>query len=97
MTNEPAFPQQIDIEFDASLQTGGVYATYLTVPGSAEALGTGRAVKVTGSTDGHEFSATLMPSGTGPHWLPPRAAICEAIGKRGAGEPVHVHLTVRHS
>ena len=97
MTNGPAFPQQIDIGFDAPLQTGGAYATYVTVPGSAEALGTGRAVKVTGSIDGHEFSATLMPSGTGPHWLPLRAAICKAIGKRDAGEPVHVRLTQRHS
>jgi hypothetical protein len=38
-----------------------------------------------------------MPSGTGPHWLPLRAAICAAIGKDRAGEEVTVHLQQRLS
>jgi hypothetical protein len=91
------FPQPIDLEFDAVIETNGAFPTFVTVPGSAEALATGRAVKVTGTIDGHEFAATLMPSGTGPHWLPLRAAICKAIGKHCAGEEVHVRLVERHS
>jgi hypothetical protein len=38
-----------------------------------------------------------MPSGSGPHWLPLRAAICQAIGKSQAGEQVTVHLQRRLS
>ena len=38
---------------------------------------------LTGTTDGHSFAATLMPSGTGPHWLPLRAAVCTAIARAG--------------
>ncbi|MQA82849.1 MAG: DUF1905 domain-containing protein [Streptosporangiales bacterium] len=41
------------------------------------------------------FQATLMPSGTGPHWLPLRAALCKAIGKHEAGAEVTVHLRQR--
>jgi hypothetical protein len=67
------------------------------VPGSAELLGTRRAVKVGGTIDGHPFAATLMPSGAGPHWLPLRAAICTAIGKAEAGADVTVHLRERFS
>lgn len=36
-------------------------------------------------------------SGTGPHWLPLRAALCKAIGKSNAGEQVSVHLQQRLS
>jgi hypothetical protein len=36
-----------------------------------------------------------MPSGTGPHWLPLRGALCTAIGKNRAGEEVAVHLQQR--
>lgn len=85
----------IDHTFTAPIQKDGAYATYVTWPGSAELLGTGRPVKVTGTIDGHEFRATLMPSGQGPHWLPLRAAICRQIGKSAAGEEVVVHLRER--
>ncbi len=87
----------LDAEFTAELEKDGAFATYLTVPGSAELLGTGRAVKVSGTIDGHPFDATLMPSGHGPHWLPLRAAICKAIGKSQAGDKVKVHLQQRHT
>jgi hypothetical protein len=56
---------------------------------------TRRPVKVTGTTDGHPFAATLVPSGAGPHWLPLRAAICTSIGKSRAGEEVTVHMHQR--
>jgi hypothetical protein len=90
-------PRPLDITFTAPIEKDGAFPTYLTVPDSAEILGTRRAVEVTGTTDGHAFAATLMPSGDGPHWLPLRAAICAAIGKNRAGEEVTVHLQQRLS
>ena len=90
-------PRELDVTFTAPIEKDGSFPTYLTVPDSAELLGTRRAVKVTGTTDGTPFAATLMPSGEGPHWLPLRAAICTAIGKSRAGEEVTVHLQQRLS
>ncbi|WP_040336560.1 DUF1905 domain-containing protein [Candidatus Blastococcus massiliensis] len=90
-------PGALDLTFTAPIEKDGAFPTYLVVPDSAETLGTRRAVKVTGTADGHAFAATLMPSGTGPHWLPLRAAICTAIGKSRAGEQVTVHLQQRLS
>jgi hypothetical protein len=90
-------PSPLNVTFTAPIQKDGAFATYLVVPGSAEVLGTRRAVKVTGTADGHPFAATLMPSGSGPHWLPLRAAVCTAIGKSRAGEEVTVHLQQRLS
>jgi hypothetical protein len=86
---------RLDHTFTAPIQKDGAFATYLVVPDSAELLGTRRPVKVSGTADGHEFAATLMPSGSGPHWLPLRKALCEAIGKREAGEKVTVYLQHR--
>ena len=90
-------PQDIDASFTARIEKDGAFATYLTVPDSAELFGTRRAVKVSGTVDGHDFSATCMPSGEGPHWLPLRKAICTAIGKDAAGQEVAVHLRQRLS
>jgi hypothetical protein len=90
-------PQPLDLGFTAPIEKDGAFATFVTVPGSAEALGTRRAVKVGGTIDGHEFAATLMPSGSGPHWLPLRAALCKATGKSRAGERVTVQLQQRFS
>jgi hypothetical protein len=90
-------PRPLDVTFTAPIEKDGAYPTFLTVPDSADLFGTRRPVKVTGTTDGHPFAATLMPSGTGPHWLPLRAAICTAIGKTQAGELVTVHLQERLS
>jgi hypothetical protein len=87
----------LDATYTAKIEKDGAFATYLTLPGSDDLLGTGRAVKVTGTLDGHPFEATLMPSGTGPHWLPLRKALCQAIGKSAAGEEVAVHLQRRLS
>lgn len=96
MSNEP-MPPPLDYTFTAPLEKDGAFATYVTVVGSAELLGTGRAVKVSGTIDGKPFDATLMPSGTGPHWLPIRAALCKAIAKHRAGEQITVHLQQRRS
>lgn len=85
----------LDATFTAPIRKDGAFATYLELDGSAELLGTRKAVKVTGTLDGHEFAATLMPSGTGPHWLPLRKALCATIGKSAAGELVEVRLLDR--
>ncbi len=90
-------PQPLDLVFTAPIEKDGAFPTFVTVPDSAEALGTRRAVKVGGTIDGHELAATLMPSGAGPHWLPLRAALCRATGKSLAGEQVTIALRQRLS
>jgi hypothetical protein len=85
----------LDHTFTAPIEKDGSFTTYVTVPDSAELLGTRKAVKVTGTIDGHPFAATLMPSGAGPHWLPIRAALCKTIGKSKAGEMVEFRLERR--
>jgi len=97
MAAAPRTVQPLDAAFTAPIRTDGAFPTYLELAGSAELLGTRRAVKVAGTLDGHPFEATLMPSGTGPHWLPLRKALCTAIGKADAGEQVAVHLQQRSS
>ena len=87
----------LDHAFTAPIQKDGAFATYVTVPGSAELLGTRRPVKVAGTIDGHPFTATLMPSGTGPHWLPLKVALCKLIGKDQAGAEVAFRLERRIS
>ncbi|HYO34476.1 MAG TPA: DUF1905 domain-containing protein [Geodermatophilus sp.] len=90
-------PSTLDATFTAPLEKDGAFPTFVTVPDSAALFGTRRAVKVAGTVDGHGFTATCMPSGEGPHWLPLRKAICAAIGKDAAGEAVAVHLRQRLS
>lgn len=87
----------LDHEFTAPIEKDGAFANFVTVPRSAELLGTRRPVKIDGTIDGHPFAATLMPSGSGPHWLPLRASVCTLIGKVAAGEQVTVHLQQRLS
>lgn len=93
-TTVPA-AQPLDATFSEPIRKDGAFATYIELPGSDELLGTRRAVKVTGTLDGHPFAATLMPSGDGPHWLPLRVALCKSIGKSLAGELVEVRLEQR--
>lgn len=85
--------EPLDATFTLPIEKDGTYATFVTLPGSADLFGTRRPVKVTGTIDGHQFAATLMPSGKGPHWLPLRAALCRTIGKGTAGDHVTIHLT----
>ncbi len=88
-------PEPLDARFTATIRKDGAFATYLELDGSETVLGTRRAVKVSGTLDAQPFAATLMPSGTGPHWLPLRKALCIAIGKDRAGQCVDVHLVER--
>ncbi|MFI6390639.1 DUF1905 domain-containing protein [Nonomuraea sp. NPDC050547] len=64
------------------------------MPGSAGLFGTGKAVKVAGTVDGHAYEATLLPIGGGSHMMPLRAPFRKIIGK-GLGDEVTVHLTRR--
>jgi hypothetical protein len=89
--------QEIDHRFTSPIEKDGAFATYLTVPGSAELFGTRRPVKVGGTVDGHPFTATLMPSGEGPHWLPLKKALCAQLGSCAAGTELTVHLQQRLS
>lgn len=93
----PAASTQAPLDFTVTvpIEKHGAYSTYMTIPGSRGLLGTGRAVKVEGTLDGHPFAATLMPSGDGPHWLPLRKALTTAINKDAAGQEVTVHLQRR--
>ena len=68
----------------------------VVMPDSGEFFGTRRAVKVTGTVDGHEFAATRMPMGDGTHMVPLKAALRKLLGK-GLGDEVSVTLSQRTS
>jgi AcrR family transcriptional regulator len=85
---------QLDATFTVPILVDGAFPTYIELPGSQDLLGTRKAVKVSGTIDGHPFDATLMPSGRGPHWLPVRAALRKTVGKEPGAE-VTVRLTAR--
>ena len=65
--------------------------TYAIVPNSAAILGTRKPVRVTGTVDGEQIAATLLPMGDGTHMLPVKAAVRQAIGKQ-AGDSVRAQL-----
>lgn len=96
-TPTPATPQDIDLAFTAPVsqddETGGWVV--VAVPGSAEAFGTRRPVRVGGTIDGHPFRATLPPTRNGPHMIPFSAAPRETIGGDLGGQEVRIHLTQR--
>lgn len=66
------------------------------MPGSAEFFGTGKAVKVSGTVDGHDYTASMLPIGGGTHMMPLRAPFRKLLGK-DVGDEVTVHLTQRLS
>lgn len=68
--------------------------TVVFMPDSKVTLGTGKPVKVEGTVDGHPFTATLMPSGEGGHFLSLKATLRSSVGKE-IGEVVAVHLAWR--
>ena len=63
---------------------------------SAEYFGTGKAVKIFGTVDGHPYEATMLPVGGGIHMMPLRAAFRKLLAK-SVGDDVTVHLTARLS
>jgi len=88
----------LDVTFTATVlaEAGGVGWTCVVLPGSAEVLGTRRAVKVTGTVDGSPLATSFMPLGDGGHMLPVKAPLLKQIGK-GVGDDVTVHLVQRLS
>ncbi len=94
MTDTPSFPA-LDIAFAAPIIADN-NSGWLCVqmPGSAEVFGTGKAVKVEGTVNGHEYTASMLPVGGGTHMMPIRTALRKTLGK-GLGDVVEVHLTAR--
>jgi Domain of unknown function (DUF1905) len=68
--------------------------TYVLLPGSKDALGTGRPVRIAGTVDEVAVEATLMPMGGGTHMLPLKQATVRALGK-GDGDRVAVRIAPR--
>ncbi|RXR24846.1 DUF1905 domain-containing protein [Oerskovia turbata] len=64
------------------------------IPDSVALLGTGKAVRVVATVDGHDLTAGLMPTGTGGHMLSLSAKLRKSLGK-GIGDTVTVHLRER--
>lgn len=65
--------------------------TYVLWSDSVAYLGTGKAVKVEGTMDGHDFTATFLPWGNGSHMLPIKAALLKVL-KKQTGDTVEVRL-----
>jgi hypothetical protein len=68
----------------------------VVIPGSAAMIGTGKAVKISGTVDGHRFDATLLPIGHGAHMVPIKAALRKSLGKE-IGDTVTVHIDSRRT
>lgn len=64
----------------------------IQMPNSAEFFGTGKAVKIGATVDGHPYKATMLPVGNGPHMMPLQAAFRRILAK-GVGDEVTVYLT----
>jgi hypothetical protein len=74
--------------------TGKVELPCVVWPESTAILGTGRAVKVSGTVDGYEFNSALLPTGMGFHMLPIKKAILKAISKK-MGDEVEIYIRER--
>jgi hypothetical protein len=87
--------QALDHTFTTVLQgdMGPHRWTCAIMPGSAEILGTGKAVKVVATVDGETITSSLLPH-KGQHMLAIKQSLQETIGKR-AGGTVTVHLLER--
>lgn len=65
--------------------------TCVNWPGSKQILGTGKAVKVSGSVDGHPFQVALLPNGQGDHMLSINKPLLKKLGKQ-LGDTVTVYI-----
>ncbi len=90
--------EAIDIRFTGPIvrdeSVGGW--TIVNLPGSSEAFGTRKPVKVSGTIDGHPFAATLLPLGDGSHMMPVKAALRKTVGKEN-GVDVAILLDRRYT
>lgn len=64
------------------------------VPGSVDAFGTGKSVKVVATVDGQPWTGGLMPTGTGGHMLSVSAKLRTTLDKE-IGDEVTVRITER--
>ncbi len=87
--------QGLDVMFTSAIATEQNSGwTCVVMNGSGDFFGTRKAVKVTGTIDGHPFAATMLPIGDGTHMVPLKAALRTTIGK-GIGDEVIVRLEER--
>ncbi|EMD27269.1 DUF1905 domain-containing protein [Amycolatopsis azurea] len=90
-------PQEIDVTFTAEvIPDSNSGWPCVNMPGSAEFFGTGKAVKVVGTVDGHDYEVSMLPIGGGVHMMPLRKPFRKVIRKE-IGDQVTVHLTRRIS
>jgi hypothetical protein len=95
MPDAARFPHSIDVRFRAPITSDRNSGwACVEMAGSREIFGTGTAVKVAGTVDGHAFEASALPIGGGAHMIPIKAAIRKAIAK-DVGDEVAVHLQQR--
>lgn len=66
----------------------------IEVPGSVDAFGTGKSVKVVATVDGQPWTGGLMPTGTGGHMLSVSAKLRTKLGKE-IGDEATVRITER--
>ena len=93
----PATPATVDITFTATITTEANSGwTCVIMPASGEVFGTRKPVKVTGTINGQDFAATLLPVGDGTHMVPLKAALRKHINKT-IGDTVTVKIQQRVS
>ncbi|MCF2530802.1 DUF1905 domain-containing protein [Yinghuangia soli] len=91
----PAPGQPIDTTFTGAITKDGTSGwACVVMPGSRDFFGTGKAVKIAGTVDGHPFQATMLPVGGGTHMLPLKAALRKTLGKE-PGDTVTIRLERR--
>lgn len=89
------FPQPIDFSIEAAISKDDTSGwACVRMPGSSDRFGTGKSIKITGTIDGHDLRATLLPTGGGTHMVPIKAALRKSLGK-DVGDTVTIHLTER--
>lgn len=95
MAAEPKPPRAIDSKFTQTIikEKNSGWACVI-VPDSGDYFGTRKPVKVSGTIDGHEFQATMLPMGDGTHMLPVKAALRKKLSK-DCGDEISVHLLQR--
>lgn len=89
--------QSIDMRLDAEIvaDSNSGWAC-VVVPDSKRHLGTGMAVKISGTIDDEPFEATMLPIGDGQHMVPVKATVRKAIGK-SIGDSVHLTIDTKRS
>lgn len=94
----PEHPSQtLDVTFTATVIADSNSGwPCVQMPDSADFFGTGKAVKIGGTVDGHPYEATMLPVGGGIHMMPLRAAFRKLLAK-SVGDDVTVRLTDRFS